>query len=224
MLFQNLISPLISPHCCRRAVVGNIIYFRGSSHSNTNKNNNKFVPRREYSWRRNSSSAAAGNANSSLGSGENFKSIKYWTENKGRVAHLMLNRPHRLNAIDMEMPLEIERAIKLANFDEAVKVILIYGAGDAFCSGYDLKLFSEGKRGEMMGNQKMPWCPLVDFRLVFFGFSYNPQNGNGKTVHGDKVLPCLQSNEPVYSFLYGDLAESEAGGGENQKGGNRRWK
>lgn len=95
-----------------------------------------------------------------------FKSIKYWTENKGRVAHVMLNRPEALNAIDHHMPIEIEKAIKIANFDESVKVILLYGAGGAFCSGYDLRLFSEGKRGEMMGSQPMPWCPLIDFRYV----------------------------------------------------------
>ena len=39
-----------------------------------------------------------------------FKSIKYETE--GRIATITLNRPERLNAIDMYMPSEIRRAVE----------------------------------------------------------------------------------------------------------------
>jgi enoyl-CoA hydratase len=101
----------------------------------------------------------------------NFDSIKYWKE--GRVAHVMLNRPERLNAIDQLMPFELQRAIQIANWDDEVHAILLYGAGNAFCAGYDLITFAEEKDTEdqkviegvpPFKNQKMPWDPAIDFR------------------------------------------------------------
>lgn len=71
----------------------------------------------------------------------NYSSIEYWVE--GRIAHLKLNRPSRLNAIDYHMPAEVQDAIRRANFDTDVHAVLLYGAGDAFCAGYDLKVFAE---------------------------------------------------------------------------------
>lgn len=169
LLPKNLISPLTCSQHHRFFHLQHYIAFSGLQQRRNiyficNKNRNADAFMRKSSFSTNSSSNTLVGGGVGGQSSDDFKSVKYWTENKGRVAHLMLNRPERLNAIDHQMPLEIERAIKLANWDDAVKVILVYGAGDVFCSGYDLKLFSEGKRGEMMGNQEMPWCPLVDFK------------------------------------------------------------
>ncbi|OXA39026.1 3-hydroxypropionyl-coenzyme A dehydratase [Folsomia candida] len=94
-----------------------------------------------------------------------FQSVKYFTEENG-VAHILLNRPEGLNAIDFHMPAEIEASINLARWKPDVKAILPYGAGDAFCSGYDLKMFAEGGISATAGDQKMPWDPLIDFQLA----------------------------------------------------------
>ncbi len=40
----------------------------------------------------------------------------------GRVAHIKLNRPDRLNAIDLQMPFELEQAVEQANLDDDVRV------------------------------------------------------------------------------------------------------
>ncbi|GAB6031189.1 hypothetical protein CHUAL_007985 [Chamberlinius hualienensis] len=93
-----------------------------------------------------------------------FKSVKYWVDN--RVGHIQLNRPQRLNAIDYYMPLEIQAAVELANGDKNVKVILLDGANNSFCSGYDLKLFAEGSRGENPVSQKIPWDPYIDYTFM----------------------------------------------------------
>jgi len=42
----------------------------------------------------------------------------------GRVAHIELNRPERLNAIDEYMPFEIEQAVEAANLDDNVRVCI----------------------------------------------------------------------------------------------------
>jgi len=55
------------------------------------------------------------------------------------VARLTLDRPDRLNAISFAMPGEIRRAVQLAEADPAVHVVVVQGAGRAFCAGYDLQ-------------------------------------------------------------------------------------
>ena len=84
---------------------------------------------------------------------------------RGRVATITLNRPARLNAINGAMPGEIRMAVEAANADERVHVIVLRGAGKAFCAGYDLKEYAEGDRGNAY-TQAMPWDPMLDYRLM----------------------------------------------------------
>jgi enoyl-CoA hydratase len=51
---------------------------------------------------------------------------------------LTLNRPSKLNAINAELRDALTDAIATASADESVRVVVIAGAGRAFCSGYDL--------------------------------------------------------------------------------------
>ncbi len=53
------------------------------------------------------------------------------------IATLTLNRPKQLNTIVPPMPDEFEQAVKQATQDDSVKVIIVRGAGRAFCGGYD---------------------------------------------------------------------------------------
>lgn len=54
-----------------------------------------------------------------------------------QVATITLNRPERLNAIVPPMPDELEAAVHTATLDCDVKVIVLRGAGRAFCAGFD---------------------------------------------------------------------------------------
>jgi enoyl-CoA hydratase len=89
-----------------------------------------------------------------------FSSLLY--ETQGRIARITLNRPERLNAIDSKMPREIRQAVERANEDDGVHVIIVAGAGRAFCAGYDLKAFAE-RRGEW-SQETMPWDAMKDYR------------------------------------------------------------
>lgn len=77
-------------------------------------------------------------------------------------AYITLNRPDRLNAITAEMAREISDAVAAANEDESVRVIVLRGAGRAFCAGYDLKVYAES--GEE--HQDKVWDPIKDFRMM----------------------------------------------------------
>ncbi|HEV2980968.1 MAG TPA: crotonase/enoyl-CoA hydratase family protein [Solirubrobacteraceae bacterium] len=55
----------------------------------------------------------------------------------GAVATITLNRPQRLNTIVPPMPDELEAAVHRALGDQDIKVIVLRGAGRAFCAGFD---------------------------------------------------------------------------------------
>lgn len=86
-------------------------------------------------------------------------------ERDGRIARITLNRPGKLNAIDATLPQELRNVVERANSDDGVHVIVLSGAGRAFCAGYDLEVFAEAPR-PVPGSQEMPWDPMLDYRLM----------------------------------------------------------
>ena len=58
------------------------------------------------------------------------------------VAHVILNRPERKNAISGPLGQDLAAAMQRASDDGDVRVVVLRGAGDAFCSGLDLKAFN----------------------------------------------------------------------------------
>ena len=64
-------------------------------------------------------------------------------EKKDKVATILLNRPNVMNAMSQEMIMGLRDAVQEIAADENVRVLIIKGAGDHFCSGADLNLFVE---------------------------------------------------------------------------------
>jgi len=64
-------------------------------------------------------------------------------EKEGGIATITLNRPERLNAIGGTMAVDLEQALEDANSDGKVRVLILTGAGRAFCSGADLAILGE---------------------------------------------------------------------------------
>ena len=65
-----------------------------------------------------------------------YETLLYDTD--GAIATITFNRPDRLNTIVPPMPDELEAAVNAAVADPQVKVIVLRGAGRAFCAGFDL--------------------------------------------------------------------------------------
>jgi enoyl-CoA hydratase len=59
-------------------------------------------------------------------------------EDIGRVRRLTMNRPKALNALNSELIEALSAALRDAAADDAVSVLILRGAGRAFCAGYDL--------------------------------------------------------------------------------------
>jgi enoyl-CoA hydratase/carnithine racemase len=57
----------------------------------------------------------------------------------GGVATLVLNRPRQYNALSRALLAALHAELDLIALDESVRVVIITGAGRAFCSGHDLK-------------------------------------------------------------------------------------
>jgi enoyl-CoA hydratase/carnithine racemase len=68
-------------------------------------------------------------------------------------ATITLNRPEVLNAFDFKMLREIARACEDASWDDSIRVVVLTGAGRAFCVGADLKSWSQ----DYLGNPGEYW-------------------------------------------------------------------
>ena len=62
----------------------------------------------------------------------------------GGVATITLDRPEALNALTVEMKLALREAVEKAAADDAVRAVVLTGAGRAFCVGQDLREHADG--------------------------------------------------------------------------------
>ena len=87
-------------------------------------------------------------------------------ERDGRIGRITLNRPEVLNAIDDDLPTELSEAVARADADPNIHVMVLSGAGKAFCSGYDLAHYASSD-GPNKVVQDMPWDPMQDFQFMW---------------------------------------------------------
>ncbi len=69
------------------------------------------------------------------------------TRNDGAVCWLTFNRPHNLNALSGQMVTELEDFLRRLPGDTKTRVVVMRGAGRAFCAGLDLKEQNRGGTG-----------------------------------------------------------------------------
>jgi len=60
------------------------------------------------------------------------------TEVRGRVCTITMNRGDRFNALSTSMIAALDEALEAVGRDEGVRVVVLAGAGRAFCAGHDL--------------------------------------------------------------------------------------
>jgi enoyl-CoA hydratase len=104
------------------------------------------------------------------------------------IARLMLNRPQRMNAINTQLVADLRSAIAAANEDAAVKVMILSGAGRAFCAGYDLDW---GTKAEDASQKALSgqWDPVRDY----MGMSRNVR----------AYMSIWESPKPVIAQVHG---------------------
>lgn len=108
-----------------------------------------------------------------------YETIEYSVDQ--HVATITLNRPDRLNAITSQLELELLEAMRTADVDEDVRVIVFTGNGKGFCAGADIELLQsvtqtdwatadiEAKRQEYMPERPHDTA-AVDFQKTWSYF------------------------------------------------------
>jgi enoyl-CoA hydratase/carnithine racemase len=98
---------------------------------------------------------------------ESFEEIRYDVSNG--VATVTLHRPEKMNAFTQRMLEELIAAFGRADEDDAVRVVIVTGAGKAFCAGADLSAgaatFDYAKRSGMKPQEHRDGGGRVSLRI-----------------------------------------------------------
>lgn len=71
------------------------------------------------------------------------------------VATLLLNRPEKKNALDLQIREEIGDAVARLRADEAIRAVILTGAGGDFCAGGDIRSMAAVELSAEAGRQRM---------------------------------------------------------------------
>jgi len=63
----------------------------------------------------------------------------------GGIAVLVMNRPDRMNALNNELATALHGSLRRIAEDESIRVVVLTGAGRAFCAGGDLGVIGKGR-------------------------------------------------------------------------------
>ena len=117
---------------------------------------------------------------------ENFETILYVVD--GAVATITMNRPDMANAQDSTLIDELDAAFDLADADDAVRVVILAGAGKHFSSGHDLKALVSGDGSD-------PWVALRETPEGKFQHE--------KTMYYDRCMRIHDFRKPTIAAVQG---------------------
>lgn len=109
-------------------------------------------------------------------------------ENDDGILRLTLNRPDRMNAFSLEMCAELIDAYRRASADDAVRAIVVTGAGKAFCAGMDLA--AEGNVFGLDEGQDVPTVEALRARLGEPAIEHGVRDTGGTVALA--MMECLK--------------------------------
>lgn len=77
------------------------------------------------------------------------------------VATITLNRPDVFNAFNDQQSYDLQDALKQVARDERVRVVVLTGAGKAFCSGQDLKAIAGASKRDLSESLEKRYNPII---------------------------------------------------------------
>jgi 2-(1,2-epoxy-1,2-dihydrophenyl)acetyl-CoA isomerase len=133
-------------------------------------------------------------------------------ERVGGILTLRMNRPERLNALNVPLARELAAALKRAAGDDSVRVVVLTGAGRAFCAGGDLPFLRDASERKAPGELK---DLLVAGREIILTIAAMPKPVvaaiNGAAAGGgmNLALACdirIASETAVFAESFANLA------------------
>jgi enoyl-CoA hydratase len=98
---------------------------------------------------------------------DNFDVIRYETD--GPVATITMNRPEVANAQDTTLIDELDAAFDLADADDAIRVVILAGAGKHFSSGHDLRaIVGDGEKDEWVKMRETPEGKFFHEKTMYY--------------------------------------------------------
>ena len=118
-----------------------------------------------------------------------------WEVDADGVATLTLHRPEQLNAFDLTMAGELEQVFRQDAWDDAVRAVVVTGAGRAFCAGMDLNA-----SGNVFGLDETLSPTPAEFRAAYDEAPYQDgvRDTGGKVTLAIHALP-----KPVIAAING---------------------
>ena len=86
----------------------------------------------------------------------------------GGVLRLILNRPAARNALSVGLMTALAQALDRAAADKACRVVVIAGAGPAFCAGHDLRELRQRPRSREAYERVFAQCSELMLQIVHF--------------------------------------------------------
>ena len=88
-----------------------------------------------------------------------YECLLYTVENG--IATITLNRPDVFNAFNDKQSYELQDALKQVTRDANVRVVILTGAGKAFCSGQDLKSIASADKRDLSESLEKRYNPII---------------------------------------------------------------
>ncbi|MFH1091318.1 MAG: enoyl-CoA hydratase [Pseudomonadota bacterium] len=111
-------------------------------------------------------------------------------EKEGGLATLTLNRPLRMNALSRELGTALARAFQELSADPEVGVVVLTGAGEAFCSGLDLEEISLHSLDPLLLPEEDGTVSLINHMTGFDRPIIGAINGAAVTGGFELALAC----------------------------------
>jgi len=148
----------------------------------------------------------------------NYEVIKF--EQDGSLATITLNRPQVLNALSLQMETELAAATTAVKEDDSIRVLILTGAGRAFCAGGDVKDQGPGSRFDVPFHRRVEM--IQDFHRAVLNIHYMRKpviamvNGYAIGAGCNLALCCdirIASEKAKFSEIFRNVGLTGDGGG-----------
>lgn len=136
-------------------------------------------------------------------------------ERRGRVLHVTMNRPGKLNAVDAVMHRELSTIFTDVNVDPDVDFVVLGGAGRAFSAGGDADWMNElvdveGEWQRKAVESRRIWLSLMDLEKILVCKLNGPARGMCTTIMSlCDVVIAADSADIADTHLYMGLAAAD---------------
>lgn len=127
------------------------------------------------------------------------------TQINGAVAHLILNRPEKRNALSANLIAEMHAAMLAFNSDPNIRVIVLRSAGKAFCAGADLAYLTDLRTNTLEENEADSQNLRALFDAIYLSPKYIISQVEGPALAGGCGLAtladfCVATPEATFGY------------------------